>query len=79
MKNAYIRFLTPEDRATGFHELSQRASVIGLDEGIFCVPLESINVLNELNICYTVVPYEDVERARHRTWHYALAKLPTPA
>jgi hypothetical protein len=79
MKNAYIRFLTPEDRATGFQELSQRASVIGLDEGIFCVPLDSLGALNDQEICYTLVPYEDVERARRRTWHFAFSKAPAPA
>jgi hypothetical protein len=76
MKNAYIRFLTPEDRADGFKKLSQNATVIGLDEGIFCVPLASLGILNDNNICYTLVPFEDVERARHRTWHFALTKTP---
>jgi hypothetical protein len=79
MKNAYIRFLTPEDRALGFHQLAENATVIGLDEGIFCVPLTSLSILNANDICYTLVPYEDVERARRRTWHFALHKLPSPA
>ncbi len=79
MKNAYIKFLTPEDRANGFEQLSQRATVIGLDEGIFCVPLSSLTILNDLNICYTLVPFGDVDRARRRTWHFALTKMPAPA
>jgi hypothetical protein len=75
MKNAYIRFITPEDRSAGFKELSQRATVIGLDEGIFCVPVESLSALNELHIGYTLVPYVEVEKARHRTWQYAFTKF----
>jgi len=79
MKNAYIRFLTPEDRDSGFKHLSQNATVIGLDEGIFCVPVTSLTLLNEQNICYTLVPFEDIERARHRTWHFAFTKMPVLA
>jgi hypothetical protein len=79
MKNAYIRFLTPEDRATGFQYLSQQATVIGLEEGIFCIPISSLHILNDNNICYTLVPFEDIERARHRTWHFAFTKLPVLA
>jgi hypothetical protein len=76
MKNAYIRFLTPEDRAAGFKQLTQDATVIGLDEGIFCVPLTSLRILNDNDISYMLVPYEEIERARHRTWHFAFTKSP---
>jgi hypothetical protein len=79
MKNAYLQFLTSEDKATGFELLSHRATVIELDKEIFCVPLASLDLLNEQGICYNLVSYEVVEKARHRTWHFDLAKMPAPA
>lgn len=78
MKNAYIKFLTPGDRTLGFQALSERAPIIALDDGIFCVALASLQCLIERDIPYTLVPFSEVDRARRRTWHFALVRRPSP-
>ncbi len=79
MKNAYIKFLTPGDRALGFQALSEQAPILALEDGIFCVGLAGLQRLNERDIPYTLVPYSEVDRARRRTWRFALSPAPTPA
>ncbi|HEX5322279.1 MAG TPA: hypothetical protein VFW40_00735 [Capsulimonadaceae bacterium] len=70
MKNTYIKFLTEEDRAQGFRELSARAQIIGLVEEIFCVPVTCLSVLDEQNICYALASNEEVTQAEGRTWRF---------
>lgn len=70
MKNTYIKFLTEEDRLQGFQELSARSQIIGLVEEIFCVPVSSLSVLDEHNICYALASNEEVTQVERRTWRF---------
>ncbi len=75
MKHAYIKFFSQEEKARGVQELSARTGVVSLDEEIFCIPVDSLAVLNDNKIGYQVASQEEVARATQRVWRFA----PAPA
>ena len=71
MKNAYIKFLTDDDRREGFEKLSTQAQIISLSDEIFCIPLTTLRLLDDDGIRYTHASGEEVTRTRLRTWRFA--------
>lgn len=71
MKNAYIKFLTDEDRQTGMKALSSADQIISLSDEIFCIPMRWLRVLDEASVGYTHASNDDVRRTSVRTWRFA--------
>jgi hypothetical protein len=71
MKNAYIIFLTEEDRASAVSVLANEDQIITLSDEIFCVSLQALALLDGSNIRYMHATSEDVTRVGLRTWRFA--------
>ncbi len=71
MKNAYIKFLTTQDREEGFQQLSTTSQIIGLSDEIFCIPLATLRLLDDHNIKYTHASGDEVTHTKRRTWRFA--------
>ncbi len=71
MKNAYIKFLTDDDRREGFRTLSDLSQVISLSDEIYCIPLATLRLLDEQNVKYTHASSDEVTRDGLRTWRFA--------
>jgi hypothetical protein len=71
MKNAYIKFLTDEDRQSGIKALSSIDQFITLNDEVFCVPVARLRLLDEANVGYTHASNDDVSRTSMRTWRFA--------
>jgi len=71
MKNAYIKFLTDDDRREGFQTLSSLAQIISLSDEIFCIPISTLRLLDDHEIKYTHASSDEVTRTNLRTWRFA--------
>ncbi len=71
MKNAYIKFLSDEDRQSGFETLSTNAAIISLSDEIFCIPLATLPLLDEHDVKYMHASNDEVTQMDRRTWRFA--------
>lgn len=71
MKNAYIKFLSEEDRRSGIQALSVIDQVMSLNDEVFCVPVARLRLLDDANVGYTHASNDDVARTGTRTWRFA--------
>lgn len=71
MKNAYIKFLTDEDRRSAVAVLANEDQIITLSDEIFCVSLQALALLDNSNIGYMQATSDDVTRVGLRTWRFA--------
>jgi hypothetical protein len=71
MKNAYIKFLTDDDRREGFQTLSSIAQIISLSDEIFCIPIAMLRLLDEREVKYTHASSDEVTRTDLHTWRFA--------
>jgi len=70
MKNAYIKFLTDEDRRSGFRALSSANQIISLSDEVFCIPMGWLRLLDEASVGYTQASNDEVTRTGLRTWRF---------
>ncbi|MDR3709182.1 MAG: hypothetical protein P4L33_12850 [Capsulimonadaceae bacterium] len=70
IKFIYLRFLTEQDAEKGIELLSERFEV-AIEDGVCCVPPESLAVLDGNGICYTVARPESISSSRGRGWRIA--------
>jgi hypothetical protein len=52
MQTVYIKFLTKPDRAKGFFELAKRSRIGSLPGQVYQVPLEALQILEDMHIDY---------------------------
>jgi hypothetical protein len=71
MKNAYIKFLTDEDRREGFRTMSSKAQIFSLSDEVYCIPIAMLKLLDEHEVKYTHASSDDVTRTGMRTWRFA--------
>ncbi len=70
MRNAYIKFQTPEDRALGCAELTAHSPVSRLTGDIFCIPWASLTLLDATQVAYTFATEDELTGA-HPVWNFA--------
>jgi hypothetical protein len=70
LRNAYIKFQTPEDRALGCAELTAHSPVSCLTGDIFCVPWNSLSLLEDSHVAYAFATQDDLTDA-HPIWKFA--------
>ncbi|MGO8672394.1 MAG: hypothetical protein ACLQVD_13650 [Capsulimonadaceae bacterium] len=73
MKNAYIKFNTPDDAVLGFNELIKHSHCTCLSNDIYCVPWTSLALLDEHQIHYTFASEEAITDAQP-LWNIAQSK-----
>jgi hypothetical protein len=71
MKNAYIKFLSDEDRQIGIQALAAADQLFSFSDEIFCVPMRWLKVLDEAKVGYTHASNDDFARVSLRTWRFA--------
>jgi hypothetical protein len=52
MQTVYIKFVTELDRAKGFSELAKRSRIGSLPGQVYQIPLEALQILEDLHIDY---------------------------
>ncbi len=70
MRNAYIKFRTPEDRALGCAELTAHSPVSRLTGDIFCIPWGSLLLLEASQVSYAFATQDDLTDAQP-VWNFA--------
>ncbi|MGI4790432.1 MAG: hypothetical protein ACRYFS_16460 [Janthinobacterium lividum] len=73
VRNAYIKFCTPEDRTQGCNELLAQSPVSRLSNDIFCIPWKSLAILDAQQVEYTFASQDDLSNARP-LWNFAAAR-----
>ncbi len=63
MQTVHVKFLSEKDRARGFYELAKRSRVGSLPGGVYRVPLEAMQLLDELHIDYRRATDDEVKDA----------------
>lgn len=75
MKMVRIKFNGTENDAVGFLELSKRISVVCLPEDTYEIPFSALEILDSLNIPYTVIETEGFDNAIRKIRDTASAKI----
>jgi hypothetical protein len=70
LRNAYIKFQTPEDRVLGCAELTAHSPVSRLTGDIFCIPWGSLSLLDARHVAYTFATEDDLTNAQP-IWNFA--------
>ena len=70
LRNAYIKFQTPEDRALGCNALVAQSHVSRLSGDIFCIPWHSLALLDGQQVAYSFATEDDLTNA-HPIWNFA--------
>jgi len=73
MQTVFISFLTEDDRSRGFYELATRARIGSFPGQIYQVPMEALQLLEDLHISYRRATDEEVKAA------HGQVRNPTPA
>lgn len=71
LRNAYIKFQTPEDCALGCNTLAAHSYVSRLTGDIFCIPWKSLELLDSHNVAYSLATEDDLTNA-HPVWNFAV-------
>jgi len=66
-KLAYIQFVSDDDAVKAV-QILRRDFEIAIEENVFCVPQESLAVLDKGSICYTVANYPAWTSINRRSW-----------
>ena len=75
MQTVYIKFLTDTDRARGFFELAKRSRVGSLPGQVYQVPLEALQILEDLHIDYRRATDVEVKDAHDQVRNPSAAVL----
>ena len=70
MRNAYIKFRTPEDCSRGCDTLVAHSHVSRLSGDIFCIPWHSLEMLDSRQVLYSFATQDDLTNA-HPIWNFA--------
>jgi len=70
LRNAYIKFQTPEDCALGCDALVAHSHVSRLTGDIFCIPWQSLALLDACRAAYSFATEDDLSNA-HPVWNFA--------
>ena len=70
LRNAYIKFQTPEDRALGCNTLMAHSYISRLSGDIFCIPWHSLELLEIRQVPYSFATEDDLSNA-HQIWNFA--------
>lgn len=73
VRNAYIKFRTAEDRTQGCEELLTQSQVTRLSNDVFCIPWNSLAILDARQVDYTFANEDDLFDARP-LWNFAAAR-----
>jgi hypothetical protein len=73
LKNAYIRFNTPQDSVLGTRELVNHSQCACLSNEIYCVPWDSLTLLDDLQIEYSFATEDSLTHAQP-IWNIAEVK-----
>ena len=75
MQTVHIKFLTEEDRTRGFYELARRSRVGSLPSRVYQVPLEALQILDDLHIGYRRASDDEVKDAHDQVRNPSAAVL----
>jgi hypothetical protein len=75
MQTVYIKFVTELDRAKGFFELAKRSRIGSLPGQIYQVPLEALQILEDLHIDYRRATDAEVKDAHDQIRNPSAAVL----
>jgi hypothetical protein len=75
MQTVFILFLSERDRTRGFYELATRARICSFPGGIYQVPLDALQLLDEHQIAYRRATDEEVKAAQDQVRNPAPAVL----
>ncbi len=70
LRNAYIKFQTPEDCALGCNTLVVHSHISRLSGDIFCIPWCSLELLEVHQVAYSFATEDDLTNA-HPIWNFA--------
>ena len=73
LRNAYIKFRTAEDRTQGCEELLAHSAVARFSNDVFCIPWNSLCLLDARQIAYAFASQDDLTGARP-VWNFAAAR-----
>lgn len=63
MHTIYIKFATEEDRTRGFYQLARHSRVGSLPGRVYQIPLEALQILDDLHIGYRRASDVEVKEA----------------
>jgi hypothetical protein len=75
MQTVHIKFLTEDDRTRGFYELARRSRVGSLPSRVYQVPLEALQILDDLHIGYRRASDDEVKDAHDQVRNPSAAVL----
>ena len=70
LRNAYIKFRSPEDSALGCNTLVAHSHVSRLTGDVFCIPWHSLELLDANQVAYSFATEDDLTNA-HPVWNFA--------
>ena len=73
MQTVFISFVAEDDRARGFYELATRARIGSFPGGIYQVPVEALQLLDDRHISYRRATDEEVRAAPGTTGGLSVA------
>src|SRR5207244_6657193 len=71
MQTVCIRFLSQEDRVRGFYQLATRARISSLPDGIYQVPIDTLQLLEQQQIAYRRATDAEATAAHDQVRHPA--------
>ena len=72
MRNAYIKFRTADDASRGFDVLVAHGSISRLSNDIYCIPWDSLAVLDARAVAYGFASEDDLTSAQP-LWDFSCA------
>ena len=75
MHTIHIKFLSEADRTKGFYELARRSRVGSLPGRIYQIPIEALQMLDELHIGYRRASDAEVKDAHDQVRNPSAAVL----
>jgi hypothetical protein len=75
MQTVYIKFVTELDRAKGFFELAKRSRIGSLPGQVYQVPLEALQILEDMHIDYRRATDAEVKDAHDQVRNPSAAVL----
>jgi hypothetical protein len=75
MQTVYIKFLTEADRARGFFELAKRSRIGSMPGQVYQVPLEALQILEDVHIDYRRATDAEVKDAHDQIRNPSAAVL----
>lgn len=75
MHTIHVKFLSEEDRVRGFYELARRSRIGSLPDKVYQIPMEALQLLEDLHIGYRRATDEEVRVANDQVRNPSAAVL----